>query len=167
VIAGARRPAISTASSAVFPKVATASVPMESLSQSSRGARFRKLRDAQRRAFHPVGTLYCETGLMDDVTPNASPELAAESAGMVSRLASLPIQASVRLGRQRMTVSELSRLTPGAILELDSHPGLLQELVVNGLTIGSGPIVRQGTHLGIRLDLIRGSTDRSQSPGSR
>lgn len=70
-----------------------------------------------------------------------------------SRLTKLTIQASVCLGRQRITLKDLCQLKPGAILSFDEPCGDA-ELTVNGLALGTGEAVSRSGQLGFRVNRI-------------
>ena len=76
------------------------------------------------------------------------------------RIAKLSIQAAVCLGHQRMTLSELCRLAPGAIIPLEIPCDTPRQLVVNDLELATGEVVRNGSRLGIRLQHLATATTR-------
>lgn len=69
----------------------------------------------------------------------------------LSRIANLSVRAAVCLGRGRMTLNALCRLTPGAIIPLEIPCDSPRQLVVNDLELATGEVVRCGSRLGIRL----------------
>ena len=60
------------------------------------------------------------------------------------RIAKLSVQASVCLGRQRMTLNELCRLAPGTVIPLEIPCDTPRQLVVNDLELATGEVVRSG-----------------------
>ena len=95
----------------------------------------------------------------------ASPELESRPTGAalereLPRIANLSVQASVCLGRQRMTLNALCRLAPGAIIPLEIPCDSPRQLVVNDLELATGEVVRNGSRLGIRLQHLATATTR-------
>ena len=95
----------------------------------------------------------------------ASPELESRPTAAVlerelPRIAKLAVQTSVCLGRQRMTLNELCRLTPGTIIPLEIQCDTPRQLVVNDLELATGELVRHGSRLGIRLQHLATATTR-------
>ncbi len=70
-----------------------------------------------------------------------------------SRLAKLTIQASVCLGKQRITLKDLCQLKPGAIISVNEPCGDA-ELTVNGCALGTGEAVSRGSQIGFRVNRI-------------
>ncbi len=70
-----------------------------------------------------------------------------------SRLAKLTIQASVCLGKQRITLKDLCQLKPGAIISFNEPCGDA-ELTVNGCALGTGEAVSRGSQIGFRVNRI-------------
>lgn len=63
----------------------------------------------------------------------------------------LPIHVTVEVGKVRMSVGSLLKLTPGNLLELNVSPEQGVDLVVNGKKIGRGELIRIGDILGVRI----------------
>ncbi|MFN0065328.1 MAG: type III secretion system cytoplasmic ring protein SctQ [Chlamydiales bacterium] len=63
----------------------------------------------------------------------------------------LPINLKVEVGRVRMTVQELTELSPGNLIELNVAPEQGVDLVVNGKKVGKGELIRMGESLGVRI----------------
>jgi flagellar motor switch/type III secretory pathway protein FliN len=99
---------------------------------------------------------------METVHPELEPQTTGGTAFApeLPRIANLSVQASVCLGRGRMTLNELCRLTPGAILPLPIPCGTPTRLAVNDLELATGEVVRNGTRLGIRVQRLAAATDR-------
>jgi flagellar motor switch/type III secretory pathway protein FliN len=67
------------------------------------------------------------------------------------RIAKLPVKASVCLGHQAMTLSQLSRLRPGTVIPLSISSSTPQQLMVNELVLATGTLVRRGIRLGFHV----------------
>lgn len=65
--------------------------------------------------------------------------------------ADIPIQLTVEVGRIKMTAQELMNLTPGSFLDIHVSPEQGVDLVVNGVKVGKGELLRMGESLGVRI----------------
>lgn len=72
----------------------------------------------------------------------------------------VPVEVTVEIGRRSMKISEVLRLGPGSILELDKPSGEPLELLVNNRPIARGEAVVVGDRYGIRLTEILVSDER-------
>jgi flagellar motor switch protein FliN/FliY len=63
----------------------------------------------------------------------------------------IPVQVTVELGRTRMEIRKLLKLSQGAIIELNSTVGQPMDILVNGCIVAQGEIVIVGEKYGIRL----------------
>lgn len=66
----------------------------------------------------------------------------------------LEVPLVVRLGERTMSVAEVTRLIPGAIIELPKSAEAELDLLCNDRQIGSGTAVKVGENFGIRLTFI-------------
>jgi flagellar motor switch protein FliN/FliY len=66
----------------------------------------------------------------------------------------LEVPVIVRLGERTMTVSEVTALTPGAIIELPKNADAELDLLVNNKQIGTGVAVKVGENFGLRIAYI-------------
>lgn len=76
------------------------------------------------------------------------------SAGRLDLLRGVEMQASVELGRARLTLNELLNLRDGAVLELDRAAGEPADLSVNGRVIARGEIVVVDENYALRITEI-------------
>jgi len=76
------------------------------------------------------------------------------SAGRLDLLRGVEMQASVELGRARLTLNELLNLRDGAIIELDRAAGEPADLSVNGRLIARGEIVVVDENYALRITEI-------------
>ena len=66
----------------------------------------------------------------------------------------VPVKVSAVLGRARMDVSELLKLGPGAVLELDRKVGEAIDIYVNDRLVASGEVVLVEDKLGVTMTEI-------------
>lgn len=66
----------------------------------------------------------------------------------------LPVNVEAILGEARVSVGELTSLTPGAVFTLDKTLGDSVELRVNGAVIAYGELVSMGDKFGVRIQKI-------------
>lgn len=66
----------------------------------------------------------------------------------------LEVPLIVEIGRRRMTVSEVTALAPGAIIELPKPAEDELEILVNNKTVGTGSAVKVGENFGVRIAFI-------------
>lgn len=71
-----------------------------------------------------------------------------------SVLDGLPVTVEALLGVARITVGELSHLSPGDNFTLDRQLGDAVELRLNGVTIAFGELVAVGDKFGVRIQEI-------------
>jgi flagellar motor switch protein FliN len=63
----------------------------------------------------------------------------------------LPVRVSIEVARLKMTIDELTKLSPGSLLDLAVSPELGVDLVVNGKKIAKGDLVKVGDVMGVRI----------------
>jgi flagellar motor switch protein FliN/FliY len=86
----------------------------------------------------------------------AAPEAEAngKTAADLEALFDVPVRVSAVLGRSRMDVSELLRLGPGAVLELDRKVGEAIDIYVNNRLVARGEVVLVEDKLGVTMTEI-------------
>ena len=85
-------------------------------------------------------------------TPAAAP--AISSVDRFDLLRGVEMQASVELGRARITINELLTLRSGEVIELDRGAGEPADLFVNGRLIARGEVVVVDENYGLRITQI-------------
>lgn len=75
-------------------------------------------------------------------------------------LLDVPLDVTVELGRNRMTIQDLLGLSPGAVLELDKVAGEPLDIVVNDRLIARGEAVVINDKFGIRITDIISKAER-------
>lgn len=72
----------------------------------------------------------------------------------LQRLMAIEVPVIVELGRRRMTVGEVMRLSVGAIIEFHKSSNDDLDLLVNNKPIGRGQAVKVGENFGIRISTM-------------
>jgi flagellar motor switch protein FliN/FliY len=85
---------------------------------------------------------------------SAEPEAPGKTAADLEALFDVPVRVSAVLGRSRMDVSDLLRLGPGAVLELDRKVGEAIDIYVNNRLIARGEVVLVEDKLGVTMTEI-------------
>ena len=78
----------------------------------------------------------------------------------------LEVPLIVEIGRRRMTVSQVTALAPGAIIELPKPAEDELEVLVNNKTVGTGLAVKVGENFGVRILDIKTAEQRIRSMGA-
>jgi flagellar motor switch protein FliN/FliY len=95
-----------------------------------------------------------------DVSFAAGADETARNAADLEAVFDVPVQVSAVLGRARMDVSELLRLGPGAVLELDRKVGEAIDIYINNRLVARGEVVLVEDKLGVTMtEIIK--TERS------
>ena len=72
-------------------------------------------------------------------------------AEQTARLADVPIELEVELGRRALTMREVLRLGPGSVLHLARSAGDNVDILAGGHASASGEIVIVEEHFGVRI----------------
>ena len=90
-----------------------------------------------------------------DVSYNED-EYASRVAADLEAVFDVPVQVSAVLGRSKMDVSELLKLGPGTVLELDRRVGEAIDIYVNNKLVARGEVVLVEDKLGVTMtEIIR------------
>ena len=90
---------------------------------------------------------------VDDVAYHDE-EQASRIAADLEAIFDVPVQVSAVLGRARMDVSELLKLGPGAVLELDRKVGEAIDIYINNRLVARGEVVLVEDKLGVTMTEI-------------
>jgi flagellar motor switch protein FliN/FliY len=90
-----------------------------------------------------------------EVTGNGTPNL--------DIIMDVPVTLSLEVGRTKMSVGNLLRLTQGAVVELDRLAGEPLDVLVNGQLLARGEIVVINDKFGIRLIDVIAPADRVEA----
>src|ERR1700716_1056947 len=94
-----------------------------------------------------------DTPSIDDVAYNED-EYATRAAADLEAVFDVPVQVSAVLGRSKMDVSELLKLGPGTVLELDRRVGEAIDIYVNNKLVARGEVVLVEDKLGVTMTEI-------------
>ena len=73
----------------------------------------------------------------------------------ISLIMDIPVRMTVELGRTRMTIKELLRLTQGSIVPLEGLAGEPLDILINNYLIAQGEVVVVNDKYGVRItDII-------------
>ncbi len=84
----------------------------------------------------------------------------------LSSIMSLEVPLIVRLAERPISLQEVLKLTPGAILELPKDSEEELDVMVNNRQIGNGLAVKIGENFGIRITSIKSTGQVVQALGS-
>ena len=88
-------------------------------------------------------------------TPSSpSPRETEKAAADLEPVFDVPVNIQAVLGRTQMEVSELLRLSPGSLLELDRRVGEAIDIYVNNRLVARGEIVLVDDRLGVTMTEI-------------
>ncbi|CNI13919.1 MULTISPECIES: flagellar motor switch protein FliN [Yersinia] len=83
----------------------------------------------------------------DNLVPNFSEDL--------DLILDIPVKMTVELGRTKMTIKELLRLSQGSVVSLEGLAGEPLDILINGYLIAQGEVVVVSDKFGIRItDII-------------
>ena len=74
-----------------------------------------------------------------------------------SDLDDLPVRLVFEVGRVELSLGELQRLAPGALVPLGRPPDEPLDIMANGRRLGRGTLVQIGESLGVRIVSIIGN----------
>lgn len=69
-------------------------------------------------------------------------------------LLDVPVQITVEVGRTRMSLAELVKLGPGALIELDREAHEPADILVNGKIVARGEVVTIDDYYGVRITSV-------------
>lgn len=75
----------------------------------------------------------------------------ASSGGNLDVILDIPVTLSMEVGRRRISIRDLLKLSQGSVVELDHDAGAPMDVMVNGTLIAQGEVVVVNERFGIRL----------------
>ncbi|MGE1562201.1 flagellar motor switch protein FliN [Pantoea septica] len=91
----------------------------------------------------------------EDVFKTFETSAAAGSLQDIDLIMDIPVKLTVELGRTKMTIKELLRLTQGSVVALDGLAGEPLDILINGYLIAQGEVVVVNDKYGVRItDII-------------
>ncbi|MBI6550497.1 flagellar motor switch protein FliN [Xenorhabdus lircayensis] len=86
---------------------------------------------------------------------NLEPQDALAQLSDIDLIMDIPVKLSVELGRTKMTIKQLLRLSQGSVVPLDGLAGEPLDILINGYLIAQGEVVVVSDKYGIRItDII-------------
>ena len=80
----------------------------------------------------------------------------------LGHLLDVPVRVTVEVGRTRLTLAELVRLSPGSLVTLDRESHEPADILVNGKIVAKGEIVTLDGNYGVRIcDVLSGAARSS------
>ncbi len=87
--------------------------------------------------------------------PAINEHIAAHLSQDLDLILDIPVKMTVELGRTKMTIKELLRLSQGSVVTLDGLAGEPLDILINGYLIAQGEVVVISDKFGIRItDII-------------
>ncbi|ACR69599.1 flagellar motor switch protein FliN [Edwardsiella ictaluri] len=84
-----------------------------------------------------------------------TPTLSVGSGQDIDLIMDIPVKLTVELGRTKMTIKELLRLSQGSVVALDGLAGEPLDVLINGYLIAQGEVVVVNDKFGVRItDII-------------
>jgi flagellar motor switch protein FliN/FliY len=93
-----------------------------------------------------------QTAQLDELTPAP---ISGPGLGM-GNLMDVPVRVTVEIGRKRVTLAELARLGPGALLVLEREAHEPADILVNGKVVARGEVVTVDGSYGVRVTEVLG-----------
>ena len=101
------------------------------------------------------------------MAPATFPELGGEGfdgeGDNFSLLAEVELEVSVELGRRKLSLAEVLRLTTGSVIELENLVGEPLEVFANGRLIAEGEAVVIDEQFGIRITRLASDRQRTKA----
>jgi flagellar motor switch protein FliN/FliY len=72
----------------------------------------------------------------------------------------IPVTVAVEIGRTTISISNLLKLNPGSVVELDRFAGEPMDITVNGTLVARGEVVVVNEKFGIRLTDVVSAAER-------
>ena len=110
----------------------------------------------------PLPNLDGDVSVTAEMTPATYEEEAdaSRSAADLEAVFDVPVKVSAVLGRARMEVSDLLKLGPGTVLELDRKVGEAIDIYVNNRLVARGEVVLVEDKLGVTMTEIIKAAER-------
>lgn len=86
--------------------------------------------------------------------PNLVEELTGEAAGSIDLLSDVNLNVKIELGRTRMFVEDVIKLTPGCVVELDKLAGDPVDIYVNERPVARGEVLVLNDNFCVRINEI-------------
>lgn len=107
------------------------------------------------------GDALAEQAKTEAAQPQNTPKATTEGQKL-DLLEDIPVDLSVEIGRTRMAISQILKLSQGSVVELDVLAGEPLNVYVNGILIAQGEVVTVNDRFGIRLTDILTTSERAK-----
>lgn len=97
--------------------------------------------------------------------PSSNPQ--NKTGARIELLEDIPMELSVEIGRARLTIAQILKLSQGSVVELDVLAGEPLNVYVNQVLIAQGEVVTVNDRFGIRLTDILSNTERARRGARR
>ncbi|MFI8415766.1 flagellar motor switch protein FliN [Serratia sp. NPDC078593] len=106
-------------------------------------------------AFNEQQSSEKSTASTDGVFKTLEAQDAIGSLQDIDLILDIPVKLTVELGRTKMTIKELLRLSQGSVVALDGLAGEPLDILINGYLIAQGEVVVVADKFGVRItDII-------------
>ena len=93
---------------------------------------------------------------------NPTPSTSQQESTKLDLLEDIPVELSVEIGRTRLTIAQILKLSQGSVVELDVLAGEPLNVYVNQILIAQGEVVTVNDRFGIRLTDILTPSERAK-----
>lgn len=107
--------------------------------------------DVERALDEAVEAVAVHASRLEELSGGPAP---TGSGSSLAHLFDVPVPVTVEVGRARMSLGELARLGPGAVVELDREAHEPAEVYVNGKLVARGDIVTVDQSYGVRITWV-------------
>lgn len=106
-------------------------------------------------AFNEQQTAEKTSASTEGIFGSLEPQNGSGTAQDIDLILDIPVKLTVELGRTKMTIKELLRLSQGSIVALDGLAGEPLDILINGYLIAQGEVVVVSDKYGVRItDII-------------
>lgn len=110
----------------------------------------------------PQPTVEVQPAVLEPLPPQAPPSASASTP--LEALRDVPITITVQLGHTVLSIGDLLKLGPGAVLELEETVGTPVELTVRGIPFARGEIVVVNDHFAVRITRLHATSTPRDTP---
>ncbi len=103
-----------------------------------------------------------ESARLQELTPKKEARVYPE----LDFILDIPLEISVEIGRTKMIIKDLLKLSQGSIIELEKFAGEPVEVYVNGKLMAKGEVVVVNERFGVRITEIISAQERIKRLGS-
>ena len=86
--------------------------------------------------------------------PEATPDAGTIQDAHLEVVMDLPVTVALEVGRTRLSLKDLLRVSPGSVVKLDRNASEPMDMLVNGRLVARGEVVMVGQQYGIRVSEV-------------